>query len=674
MAFLSTISTYLSKRKSDPAILNEREIKRLRQGDSNSESNTTINTTDGSNMILDKIIEDTQLELSSINHSSSSKYQNSMNKLIMSYVQNSSSIDVVDSIPRANLIRNIYSTKLIENINQDKNCNREERLLWNMMNLIFEDNKSTTVNDDHHSTEKRDKDIIKPSSQHILELKKWIQNIVFEETKLIYQQEHGMMDELNEHDKEDKEDIIEMMMKKKNDNDPWQLALYYMSTGQIFKTCELLLKLGDNALSTLISLHHQGYDIRESVMEQLKLWKDQEILETLPIHQQKMWFILQGDLGYVNQLKTVVVQDLYWPQVLFLYMNYFDRYGNIFSGLTQYHYITHDHHQHQHDKVVGIHQLKTKNQTASPSPLTNYWYYLLIWWLSSDSSLSFTSFNTFLYHETIHRKQLEFYLPLRFRWLLSLHAPTLFKNESKEIELWKDQWCDLLYQDKWEYLAIHASLFITNSHNTIYRLLSLREWEKEFYLIEQLKIPKQWIMDAKITYAFNHRMYTKEIHYYLESGEIDKVYNAIINHLIPVSFFKADQSDTTKLYLSKLSELYPNDNNIQQTIKYLLDIQRILFTFPNILKMATVNHDQSEEMKNELRLVFPHLKHLKEVFGSSIKPDFCSKIAGKLLIVVSLFRDHELFNHLLETCPIEYHCDSDMIKVISKSMVYSFNN
>ncbi|KAI9301206.1 hypothetical protein BJ944DRAFT_9392 [Cunninghamella echinulata] len=654
MAFLSSISTYLSKRKSEPSIIpNDRDIKRVRHR-INSESITQVNTDNGENVILDHTMEDTQSDLSSKAVSSRPKYQDSMNKLIMSYVQSSSSLTVVDTIPRANLIRSLYSTKLIENINEDKNCSEQERLLWNMTPILFEDMNSTNTID-NHQIEKSN--LIKPRQANS-DLKKWIHNTVLEETKLIYQQEFGLNDE-------NVDDII--IEKKIKENNPWKLAMHYMSTGQHIKTCELLLELGDNALSTLISLHHQGYDIRESVTEQIKLWLDKDLLNTLPMYQQKMWFILQGDLGYVNQLKLVTVQDLTWSQVLVLYINYFDRYGNVFAGLIQYHFITHNH------SVVGIHQLKTKHYTATPSLESSYWYYLLIWWSSSSASSSYTSFHALLHNDCVDRKQIELYLPLRFRWLLSLHAPSLFHHETNELELWKDQWCDFLYQDKWEYLAIYASLYILNPHNTIYRLLSLREWEKEFYLIQQLKIPKQWIMDAKVTFAFNNRMYTKEIHYYLESGENDKAYDAIMNHLLPVSFLKDDQIDTVKLYLNRLSELYPNNNQIQQTVNNILEIQKIIYTFPNLLKETTLQSDQLEEMKNELIAAFKSLENLKKVFALSIKPGFCSKIAGQLLIIASLFRNHELFNNLLETCPVEFHCDNDMAKIISKSMVYSFN-
>ncbi|KAI8086637.1 uncharacterized protein BX664DRAFT_336385 [Halteromyces radiatus] len=533
----------------------------------------------------------------------SSSSRNKVNKLITTFVQNQSIIETTNGIPHARLLENLFATPLIDHIMDT--CDFDEQQIWSLAALLFGHRK-----DDSHRR-----------------LKNWLRSTVLEEM-----QKEG----------------IDLAL---TSEDPWQRAFHYMSSGQVIQACELIQQLGDDALVAMLVVHFQeqeDVDIHQAAQEQILFWQQQDRFDSLPLYQRKMWYCLQGQLGYVDHLKAVVTEGLSWPQSLLLYILYHRDYRtNLASALMSYSSLT-------NLPMVGLHQLRTKKHTAQV-PSRCLWYCLLQWWASSKND-SMSSL----------RLTLEERFPLHCRWLLLIHDPSFFINDLSTCEAWKRQWTDELYQNGLEYMAILSALYMSSPESTIRQLLSMREWDKEHYLVRQLQIPSEWVTDAKAVYAYNHHMYDKEVDYYLEANETDKARHAILNHMIPAIFLKDDQSDTMINYLEQLMSLSSDDMTLQQTIHILRNIYIILRDYPH-------RTHEIDTMKTNLTLAVQNLAILQKA-GYITDPMFYSKLAGQLMTVASTFMNNDDLNTLLETCPVEIHSNLNMMELLSRAMTSSIAN
>jgi hypothetical protein len=224
----------------------------------------------------------------------------------------------------------------------------------------------------------------------------------------------------------------------------------------MLKASNLVQQLGDDALATMVMLHHQrpDIDVWETAQQQVAYWQKQGRFDSMPLYRRKMWYVLHGQLGYVDHIKAVVTQGLSWPQVILLYTLYGGRLaGDFASGVTDYHRVVSTGDVGSSGETVGIHQLLTKRHTAQV-PATCQWYLLLQWWATFSPS-------TVAKRPACLEQELEMKLPLRCRWLLLLHVPDFFQADSDTIESWKLEWCDELFKGDLEHMAIQAGLFLT---------------------------------------------------------------------------------------------------------------------------------------------------------------------------------------------------------------------
>ncbi|KAI8341859.1 hypothetical protein BC941DRAFT_175223 [Chlamydoabsidia padenii] len=562
-------------------------------------------------------------------------------QLIMTFVQTQSAIDMIDNSPHAKLKTNLFSTPLIDSIIDSTGFDHDEQQFWSLAATIFGHQVTTSNNP---STP--------PLSPTSLLLS--IRSPTIEPTTAIIKQRQKLKDWIRRTVREATQNV-DMI---KGD---WHRAFFYMSTGQVLRASDLVQQLGDDALATMMVLHHQRHDIDvwETAQQQVSYWQKQGRFDSMPLYRRKMWYVLQGQLGYVDHIKAVVTQDLAWPQVVLLYALYGGRLaGDFSSGLSNYHTVITTGDGGSFGGPVGIHQLLAKEHTAKV-PSNCLWYLLLQWWATYSSS-STTG-------PTCRKEELENKLPLRCRWLLLLHVPNFFEADSDTLETWKIEWCDKLFDNGLHYLAIQAGLYLSRPETKIKQMLSKRPWWKEHYLTRQLQIPPVWINDSKAVHAFNHGIYDKEVDYYLEANENEKAKNAILNHMIPALFLDGSQVETITKYIRMLTILFPDDMDLQQAISILHGIHIILNDYPRIISLLSSTPAQLATMVNEVSVAVQNLTTLTE-YAYLQDPLFCSKVARQLIITASLIMDDEQLNHLLESCPVEIDVNEAMLEHISRAI------
>ncbi|KAI8066560.1 nuclear protein 96-domain-containing protein [Gongronella butleri] len=394
-----------------------------------------------------------------------------VNKMIMLYVQNQSHVEAPGADggpPKAQLTQNIFATVLIDNVMDSLHGHaRHEQQLWSLGAFLFSDPQM-----DRQITQS----IASPQQRR---LKNWIRATVIEETDLLG---GGPM------------------LGAAAADDGWARCFHYMSTGKVVQAAELAQKLGDDALMAMLVIHYQQddtpLDIHKAAEEQIDYWRAENAFDAFHLDRKRMWYVLQGKLGYVDELKMVITHDLAWPQALLLYTLYGDRYGHLPSALARYEALVRDQH------ILSPHTLRAKKETQ-PVPQHCQWYRLLLWWAIAIAPDAFSQ------QETAIQPAIETSFPLRFRWLLMLHVKNMLKHPNKDN--WTADWCDQLFNDGMEYMAMHAALYMTNSEPWIKDKLSKRTWDKEHYLIRQLQIPAAWIIEAKAVYAHNQGQFDDEI-------------------------------------------------------------------------------------------------------------------------------------------------------------------
>ncbi|ORZ22280.1 hypothetical protein BCR42DRAFT_433610 [Absidia repens] len=531
--------------------------------------------------------------------------ENHANKLIMAFVQNQSKIETINDTPRAYLTKNLYSTPLVDKIMDSSAFDYNERQVWSLAALLFEQEVIGSSNDPL---------ILSPAATAMTakqqrRLRNWIRSTVVEEL-----QRRNLLD-------------VEM-----DTADDWKRAFYYMSSGQVVQACEMVQQLGDDALATMMVVHFQQEDdVCDAAEKQVSYWQQRGLFDSLPLYRQKMWYVLQGQLGYVDHIKTVVTQDLPWPQTLLLYALYGGQRGHFGSGLSAYHTLT----SATGAGVIGIHRLRARKHTARV-PSDCLWYTLLQWWSSSLHPSA---------NNSVYRKGLEMDLPLHCRW-----SNGVMNFIVRDLNTWLSM-LDFTHQGT----AIQIRM------------------EKEHYLSRQLQIPSEWITDSKALYALNHQLYDKEVEYYLEANENAKARNAILNHMLPALFLDGKRTDTIITYLTKLTTLFPDDVDLQQTIDILFNIHNILNDYPHIIKQSSSTSVHLTNMVNELTLAIQNLTFLKESTDLHDSILF-SKVAGQLISTGALFMNDEQLNTLIETCPVEICSDQTLLTLLSQAMSSSITS
>ncbi|KAI8330372.1 hypothetical protein BC941DRAFT_518254 [Chlamydoabsidia padenii] len=253
--------------------------------------------------------------------------KNQANKLLMTFVQNQTTIHTTDGVPHAQLKLNLYSTQLVDYIMDSPAYDYNERQVWSLASLLL---GQTT-----------------PPPQR--RLKNWIRSTVIEELE--------------------KDGCCELDVA----DDDWHQAFHYLASGQVLQACDLAKQLGDDALMMMIVVHlQQDGDVSKAAEQQVLYWQEQGLFDRLPLYQRKMWCVMLGRLGYVDLIKTTVTQGLAWPQVLLLYALYGGQNDDIASGLAALDSLT-------TGDITGIHQLQAREATAVIPPYC-LWYPFLQWW------------------------------------------------------------------------------------------------------------------------------------------------------------------------------------------------------------------------------------------------------------------------------------------------------
>ncbi|ORX62619.1 hypothetical protein DM01DRAFT_1403091 [Hesseltinella vesiculosa] len=542
-----------------------------------------------------------------------------LNRLIMSNIQNQSSVDLSNGVPRAQLTKNIFASGFIDYIMDNlREHGQNELQLWSLGAFLFSE---PNIERKTHSI----------SCHQQRRLKNWIRATVLEEMAAMPSAFNFALNTPPFRTGDRKAD--------------WERCFYFLSTGQVVQAAELAQQLGDDALMAMLVVHYQQddtpLDIHEAAEQQIQYWQQEGVFDNFELDRKRMWYVLQGRLGYVDDLKMVVTEDLLWPQTILLYALYGDRYGHLPSALARYELLLSTSQQ-----TANLHRLRTLKRTEKIPP-TCLWYRLLLWWsitMAPDAFLSSTG----------ARPDLEFAFPLRFRWLLLLHVPNMLTHPNKDT--WFADWCNQLFQDGMDYMAIHAALYMPNPTFWIKDTLPNRLWDKEHYLIRQLHIPSPWILEAKAVHAHRRQAYDEEIGYYQELGNSQLHCHAIL-HRLAQFFTEGYEAGKVQTYLEMLSIHFLNDQHVQSIVASISRYQSLL---------ASNNLDQDArllELKTSL--------HDLSSACHSIDPSSLAVIATGIFQQASTMLDQTYFGQLLDTFSAEWKDNKTMAQVLTPYVAYA---
>ncbi|KAG0184311.1 hypothetical protein DFQ28_011417, partial [Apophysomyces sp. BC1034] len=162
------------------------------------------------------------------------------------------------------------------------------------------------------------------------------------------------------------------IVQARKDKDPWAMGFIYLTFGRTTDACEIALQQGDYPLAALFANPDREY-AREAAHKQIRLWQRDHTFENMSQYQQKMWYVLNGQLGYCAHSQFVVTENLDWRQTLGLYVWYSSHTWHSLQEVIRLH-------DSALDKTLpGIHHQYVLKHTAQPSH-TCMWYNVVRWW------------------------------------------------------------------------------------------------------------------------------------------------------------------------------------------------------------------------------------------------------------------------------------------------------
>jgi hypothetical protein len=147
----------------------------------------------------------------------------------------------------------------------------------------------------------------------------------------------------------------------------------------------------------------------------------------------------------------------------------------------------------------------------------------------------------------------------------------------------------------WQW-GIYVSLFIKNKIENIYmiKLLLTKNIEKvdeemEKFLVDELKIPKIWIYEAKSIYAKYEFNFVDQVDYYFESHQFENSHHVLVDYLSPILI----KNQNFKFLLEKLERFEKISSNVvswEKKGKVYLNFIKIMKEFQTIKSSNNKTH------------------------------------------------------------------------------------
>jgi hypothetical protein len=278
--------------------------------------------------------------------------------------------------------------------------------------------------------------------------------------------------------------------------DPWAPVFTYLCFGQLEKAAELANSMNAYQVKMLIDLTAIK-SMQKEVRNQIVGLKDIDVWNTMTRYQQKVWHVLAGQLGWVDQ-DYIVVEDQTWQCTLCMYV-FYDGFDS--NPLSAYHTL-------KTGGTGGFGQNFAFERTAPPDQDV-VWYQMLDWWYGGEQTIK--------------------EWPLDLTWLLSFYRPDRFHDDAYALA-----WISRLQSLELSEWAIYASLFMKlNRDDTLDQLLQSYEWENEDILLHTFYISKERVLCARAINAHQEWDYDAEYGYYLQASHVNRAKDALFNFLLP---------------------------------------------------------------------------------------------------------------------------------------------
>ncbi|KAI8889835.1 hypothetical protein K501DRAFT_328958 [Backusella circina FSU 941] len=324
---------------------------------------------------------------------------------------------------------------------------------------------------------------------------------------------------------------------KRQTDDPWAEVFTYLCFGQLDRASAKVKSMNAYVVKMLIDLVALK-PMQTVIGNQIAGYKAVRAWQSMTRYQQRVWYVLAGRLGWVDE-GYVVVEDQTWQCTLCMYVYYAEDQLRDYQDTVQ------------RRKKTGFNDEFTFKRTEAPDEECQ-WYQLLDWWYGGGDDSVMAEW------------------PLELTWLLTFYRPDRFKDDSCALA-----WVDRLEKLELPEMAIYACLFMKhNTETQLSQLLQSYEWEKEDMLLHSFYIPRERVLYGKALNAHDEWNFEAEYGYFLEGSFEEEAKKTLFNFVLP-KLYRANDDACLKSSLDYINQ-YPHQEDIE--IKVIKDIYSMLLT------------------------------------------------------------------------------------------------
>lgn len=309
----------------------------------------------------------------------------------------------------------------------------------------------------------------------------------------------------------------------------------HLTGHQLEQACDVAQQEGDHQLALLIGQASGMDDIRDYVQHQLIVWEQSEMDQFIKPERLKIYALLAGKLVWRTSDGNIinVCEGLDWKRAMALHLWYccqptctvseaLNSYNEGFKSKLGNHYAAPPlppfleaamENEDKQDTCYQLIQLFCERShplhtLLSPtSAIPNHLDYRISWQLSQVLQA------------------------LEFTHLSQYHSAMLCTNFAAQLEsmgLW--QWAIFVLMHISDHQSReHAVIQLVQRHITL--AAEEEKKEEEMFLLDLLKIPSQWIHEAKAIRAGHCNEKEEEAWHWLKAGQWNKAHQLILNHL-----------------------------------------------------------------------------------------------------------------------------------------------
>lgn len=420
----------------------------------------------------------------------------------------------------------------------------------------------------------------------------------------------------------------------KNIDNNYLNGIYSLLTGnKLFDACQLAIENNDYRLSLLLTQISSNRDFNELLTKQLDNWTCTKSDKYINLDRLRLYVLLSGKLTYdTNNNKVNVCDNLDWKRQFALHLWYNCLpINNIQDALVSY----------EHNVTNGTcarpypPHLEDSVQTNKREEIFDTCYHLIKLYCDKTHNL-----NDLLSPLTHTSNRIDY----RLSWHLALVLKSLEYKHISEYSLdnLHDNFAAQLQTlDLWHwsvFVLLHINDTQTREKKIRFYLnknctSNLELNEKEQFTIEKLRIPNEWVFEAKALRANYEFKHDNQVELLIKAKKFNKAHDLLINELASDYLIK-NKYDTLLKYLLPLSHEHEKIHKWFNGGKVYIDFIKLNDKYQHLIKYKQLDQlDIHDNITNLANLI-------KNFDISSVKKrQSCLKISKLLLNLFYIFID-----------------------------------